>query len=77
MESIAFKLLLPAAQGQTDKRPGSHKKKKTAELNIDRESVIEPIEAIPPGSRFKGYRDFIVQDLLITPLNTRYRLAHW
>lgn len=59
------------------KRPGSQKKSKTAELKIDHESLIEPIEAIPPGSRFKGYRDFIVQDILITPWNTRYRLAHW
>ena len=59
------------------KRPGSQKKSKTAELRIDCESVIAPTEAIPPGSRFKGYRDFIVQDIRITPWNTRYRLAHW
>jgi hypothetical protein len=66
-----------AAECQPTKRPGSQKKSKTAELSIDRERVIEPIEPIPPGSRFKGYRDFIVQDILITPLNTRFRLAHW
>lgn len=66
-----------AAECQPTKRPGSQKKSKTAELSIDRECVIEPVEPIPPGSRFKGYRDFIVQDILITPLNTRYRLAHW
>jgi hypothetical protein len=59
------------------KRPGSQKRNKTAELRIERERVIEPIEPILSGSRFKGYRDFIVQVILITPLNTRYRLAHW
>ncbi|WP_051224912.1 transposase [Paraburkholderia xenovorans] len=27
--------------------------------------------------RFKGYRDFVVQDLVIESRNTRYRLARW
>lgn len=65
------------ASAASVKRAGSHKKHKTQALRIDRESVIEPSEPIPAGSRFKGYRDFVVQDFLITPLNTRYRLAHW
>ncbi len=29
------------------------------------------------GSRFKGYRDFVVQDLIIAPYNTKYRLQEW
>lgn len=64
-------------QGQESKRAGSHKKSKTVQLKIDCDCIIEPTEPVPPGSRFKGYRDFTVQDLVITPKNTRYRLAHW
>lgn len=59
------------------KRPGSQKKRKAAGLQIDDTSVIVPAEAIPPGSRFKGYRDFIVQDIRIRPFNIRYRLERW
>ena len=39
-------------------------------------SIIEP-EQVPAGSRFRGYRDFDVQDLIITAFNTRYRLARY
>ena len=30
---------------------------------------------VPPGSEFKGYQDYTVQELLIRPHNIRYRLA--
>ncbi len=59
------------------KRPGSAKRKKTPELTIHENKVIEPIEEIPPGSEFKGYQDYTVQELLIKPHNMRYRLARW
>ena len=59
------------------KRPGSAKRKKTLELTIHENKVIEPIEEIPTSSEFKGYQDYTVQELLIRPHNIRYRLALW
>jgi FtsZ-binding cell division protein ZapB len=58
-------------------RPGSSKRSKNAELTIHEEKVIQPEGMIPPGSRFKGYRDFVVQELEINTHNIRYRLARW
>jgi hypothetical protein len=65
------------APGESSKRPGSAKRSKTAELAIDEERIIAPSEPIPPGSRFKGYRDVVVQDLIIRCHTIRYRLARW
>ena len=55
------------------KRPGSKKKSKTAQLKIHETKPIEP-EIIPPGSQFKYYKDFIVQDIKIQAFNTRFQL---
>jgi hypothetical protein len=58
------------------KRAGSEKRNKNAELIIHEEKVISA-EHVPNGSRFKGYQNYVVQDLIINPKNTRYRLERW
>jgi Transposase IS66 family len=63
----------PRAPGQ--KRPGSAKRLKTAQLTLTDEVV--PLAEPPPGSVFKGYEDFVVQDLIIHPRVIRYRRERW
>src|SRR5215203_4618654 len=40
-----------------------------------KDQVIEA--AVPPGSRFKGYADFLVQDLVLRARCIRYRRERW
>jgi hypothetical protein len=58
------------------RRPGSEKRSKTRMLEIHKEKKIAP-EGIPLESRFKGYQDYVVQELVIRAHNTRYRLERW
>ncbi len=48
---------------------------KHARLVIDEERVLDL--SVPAGSRFKGYEDFIVQDLIVKGQVVRYRRARW
>jgi hypothetical protein len=58
------------------KRPGSAKRSKTAQLTITEETVIR-LPHLPEGAVFKGYEDFVVQDLILKPRVIRYRREHW
>jgi len=65
---------LPLAPGQ--KRPGSAKRSKTAQLVLTTEVQV-PLVDRPPGSIFKGYEDFVVQDLEIRPQVICYHRERW
>ena len=49
---------------------------KRTKLTIDETRIVKP-EAAVPGARFKGYEDFIVQDIAIKPWTVLYRRERW
>ena len=48
----------------------------TSKLTIDEERTVELLGP-PQGSRFKGYTDYVVQDLLIRPHVVNFRCERW
>ena len=52
------------------------KKFKTKNLHIHKDKLIHP-ENIPEKSTFIDYQDYVVQDIIISSHNTRYRLGRW
>ena len=61
--------------GNGGKRPGSDKGSKK-DISIHETIRIKP-DNIPPGSTFKGVREFDVQEIRIIPHNTRYEIEEW
>lgn len=66
----------PPPRPLDQKRPGSDKRPKTAQLTIHREEVV-PCPDVPDGSTFRGYEDYVVQELILQPRTTRYRRERW
>ena len=57
------------------KNPSKPQKSKTATLPIHETKKVS-VEA-PSDAEFKGYKEFVVQDLIIQSHNTRYLLEQW
>jgi hypothetical protein len=74
--STLEKSLKQKLKKKNKKRPGSKKRRKTKHLQIHDEKTIKPVD-IPVGSRFKGYQDYVVQDIKFEAHNIRYRLERW
>jgi hypothetical protein len=56
------------------KRPGSAKRDKTSALEVDETRQIQP-ENIPPNSKFKGWSNYVVQELVVNKKVILFQLA--
>lgn len=61
---------------EDEKRAGSEKREKNRNLIISRDEIIEA-EGVKSDWKFKGYQDYIVQDIKIETYNVRYRLKRY
>jgi uncharacterized coiled-coil protein SlyX len=62
--------------GSEQKRAGSEKRSKTPQLKID-QTEFRRAEQVPAGAVFKGYQDYVIQELEVEVSTTRYRCERW
>ena len=62
----------------TEKRSRREKRRRGPKMpSVPVEERVVAVSDIPPGSRFKGYEDFTIQDLRIEPRVVRLRRERW
>ncbi len=62
--------------GKKNKRGKKRKRKKKKPIRVDETRVIKAKD-VPAGSEFKGYADFVVQELVIKSVTTCYQREQW
>src|SRR6476620_4674033 len=67
------------ASGDAPPKEGRRKRRRrgrgAANLSVHEDRVVKV--AVPAGSRFKGYEDFLVQDVIVRAHVIRYRRERW
>jgi hypothetical protein len=68
----------PSRLNERKRKKRRRKRKKSQETGREPDRTVKvEAKAVPEGSRFKGYDDFFVQELVIKTETVRYRLERW